>query len=401
MKPQPSICIITSLYPPAVSGSAIHCVELGRNLTKQGCRVTIITAKLDPASPDRETAEGVEIFRLPAIRLPKLPIALNFPWLNLSFSPANLRRVLNILQENPPDVLHLHNHMFDSAFLAVSASRRLNIPLALSVHTIIKHTNPIHDVLLQLADRFILKHLVVRKSRIVICQDEIVETYVRRTFGHQNTRLIPYGIDALRKPDPQKVETLRKKYEVGDGPVLLSLGHLHETRSRKELIEALPKLLKFFPKLKLLIVGYVGTNSARKRAETLGVESSVICTGAVPHADVPEFLALADVEAHWFDQKHPHKTPGIAGQEVLMAGKAMMTRAVEDVYGKGILMNNENVMLVNPHNLDQLVERLAWILSDRQARQKMESAASLAARQHFSWDVICNRMIDAYKSIQA
>lgn len=396
----PSICIFTNLYPPAFSGSSIHCVELARNLAKQGCRVKIITSKLISTSPDYEIVDGVEIFRLPALALPKLPISLNFPWLNLCFSPLNLQRVLRILQDNPPDVLHLHNHMFDSAFLAVITSRKMNIPLALSVHTIIKHTNPIYNGLLHFADRFVLKFLVVLRSKIVICQDEIVENYIKRTFGHPNIRLIPYGITPMREPNRQKLGVLRKKYKLEGGPIILSLGHLHDTRNRRELIEIMPGLLRLFPLLKLLIVGYVGTDSARKLAASLGVEGSVIFTNTVPHADIPEFLALADVEAHWFDQKHPHKTPGIAGQEVMTAGKVMISNASENVYGKGVLKNWGNAILVDPRDHDQLLKNIAGILSSSEARDRIQDYARETARQHFSWDVICGKIIETYKSIQ-
>ena len=61
----------------------------------------MITARLTKDSPEYERPGGVHVYRLPAWRLPKLPIALNFPWLNATFCPANLRRIDAILETVP------------------------------------------------------------------------------------------------------------------------------------------------------------------------------------------------------------------------------------------------------------------------------------------------------------
>lgn len=394
-----SVCIFSSFYPPVYSGSAIHCADLADNLARRGCHVTVITSRVTAESPEYETTNGVDIYRLPAIKLPRLPIALNFPWLNISFSPANVRRVRNILKNNPPDVLHLHNHMFDSALHAVDAARKFNLPLVLTVHSIIKHTNPFYDFALHFIDRFILKRLVVGRADVVICQDDIIAEYVRNTFDARNIALIPYGITPLKQTDPQKTKALRRKYTRGDGPILLSLGHLHETRDRRELIAILPRLLTVFPALKVLIVGYIGTDSTARLARESGVQDSVILTGAVPHADVVEFLDMADLEAHWFDQKHPHKTPGIAGQEVMMAGRVLVTNAPENIYGEGVLRNDENVVLINPADANALFAKLSEMLADEDKRWRIGAFAKRTAEEHFSWQVVGGRMLEIYRSI--
>lgn len=391
-----SVCIFTNLYPPAFSGSSIHCADLAKNLAERGYQVTVITSRLTRESPEYEIINGINIYRVPSIKLPKLPIALNFPWLNFSFSLSNIRRILNILRKHRPDVLHLHNHMFDSALHALIVSYHLRIPLVLTIHTIIKHTNQIYDTALHIVDRFILKHLIVRRAKIVICQDYIVEKYIKKTFNHPKVILIPYGITPLRKASALKANSLRKKYEI-EGPVILSLGHLHETRNRKELLHILPRLLKVYNKLKVIIVGYIGTTSTEKLAKQLGVHENIIFTGTIPHSDIPEFLDIADIEAHWFDKKHPHKTLGIAGQEVMMAGKPLISNAPENIYGQGVLKNHENIELINPADSILLFEKISELLSDKTKRDKIGKHAQETAENNFSWDIICNKLIETYQ----
>ena len=37
---------------------------------------------------------------------------------------------------------------------------------------------------------------------------------------------------------------------------------------------------------------------------------------AVPHSEVSAYIQLADIEMHWFDPRHPHRTIGPSGMEV-------------------------------------------------------------------------------------
>src|SRR5205807_1271870 len=101
------VVMFSNLYPPVVSGSATQSSSLARELAKRGCEVAVITARVAGGSPEYERVDGVHVHRLPALRLPKAAIALNFPWLSYTFTPANLRRIAAILDRHSPDVLHL------------------------------------------------------------------------------------------------------------------------------------------------------------------------------------------------------------------------------------------------------------------------------------------------------
>src|SRR5438270_6352898 len=110
-----SVCMFSNLYPPVASGSSTQTAGLSRSLAQHGCPTVVITAKIDKTSEDYEEVDAVHIYRLPTIRLPKMAVALNFPWLSYTFFPKNLRRVKEIIERHQPDVFHLHNHMFDLA----------------------------------------------------------------------------------------------------------------------------------------------------------------------------------------------------------------------------------------------------------------------------------------------
>lgn len=398
--PHRTICMFSNLYPPVYSGSSTQCSQLARELVNRGHEVIVITARLDKQTAPYEKIDGVHIYRLSALHLPKMTVSLNFPWLNSTFVPGNARRVNAIFDQHKPDVIHLHNHMFDLAFSAVRAARRFNIPLVVTIHTLIKHPRPIYNWILYPLDRQFLKHSVIEKADLILCPDATIERYVSEAFGPVDNILLPYGITQMPEPARQKMELIRQNYGLKNSPVILSLGHLHEIRNRKELIEILPDLLPRFPDLKLMIVGDIGTNSAESLARRLGVSNAVIFTGSVPHADVPAYLGIADLEAHWFHESNPqNKTLGIAALEAMGAGKVVVGTADEDVYGKGVLANNRNVILVNLASLENLALRISDLLENEQKRAAIGAQAQKTIVEHFSWDSVCKQTLAAYECV--
>lgn len=395
-----TVCMFSNLYPPVYSGSSTQCSQLSRELVSRGHEVIVITARVDAGAPSYEKIDGVHVYRLPAFHLPKMGIALNFPWLNSTSVPGNAHKVAEIFERHNPDVIHLHNHMFDLAFQAVRAAHQFKKPLVITIHTVIKHPNPIYNWLLSPLDRLFLYYLVVRQADLLLCPDATIVGYVSDAFGFVNKALLPYGITLMPKPSLESIESIRRKYNLGDGPVIVSLGHLHEIRNRKELIQILPDLLARYKGLKLMIVGDVGTNSAEMLASKMGVQDAVIFTGSVPHTDVSAYLGVSDLEAHWFQENNPqNKTLGIAALEAMGAGKVVFGTADEDVYGKGVLRNGQNVMLVNLNNLKDITSKLLELLENNRKRDAIGEQARQAISDHFSWESVCKQTLDVYASV--
>ena len=108
--------MLTNLFHPVATGSATQILGSSRELASFGHHIVVITAQVDPSTPDSEVMGGFKLSRLPALRLSRMSIALNFPWLNWTFWPVNLRSMEAIIRRHDIDLLHVHNHMFDMAF---------------------------------------------------------------------------------------------------------------------------------------------------------------------------------------------------------------------------------------------------------------------------------------------
>ena len=395
-----SVCMFTNLYPPVVSGSSTQSAALARELASRGHSTTVITAKITRESQEYEVVDGVHIYRLPSLRLPQAAIALNFPWLSFTFTPANQRRIQKIINQHQPDVIHLHNHMFDLGFSAVRTTKKNDIPLVITIHTLIKHPNRFYNLFLYPADRGLIKRAVIDKAQTLICPDVTIEEYVFEAFGKTNTVLIPYGIGLPPQADPQMIAQIKEKYHLPPGPIILSLGHVHDIRNRLDLIKAMPSIIERFPNIALVIAGAVGTNTTEALARKLGVMDAVIFTGAVPHSEALALLQIADIEAHWFRENNPQtKSLGIAALEAMGAGKAVFNTADENVYGKGVLQDGKNYIRIEIARPDQLAQKIIQVLSDSEKRTAIGEQAKELIEKHFSWDSVCSRTLDLYRNV--
>ncbi|MCD4824484.1 MAG: glycosyltransferase family 4 protein [Phycisphaerae bacterium] len=393
-----SVCMFSNLFPPVVSGSSTQSSSLAKELKRRGHRPFVITAHVDKSTPDHEEIDGVPIYRLPCLRLPELPISLNFPWLSCTYTPSNLQRIEKIFRRHRPDVIHLHNHMFDLSFAAARMRKQFRLPLAITIHTMIRHTNPLYNLLLYPADRIFLRCMVTQRADLLISPDCNMQMYVKEAFPTSPTVVVPYGINQLPEADPVVIERLRKKHNLRGKRMILSLGHVHEVRNRRDLISALPEVLKKFPDIVVVVVGTEATDTPRKLAKQLGVEGAVIFNGPAPYEEIPAYLALAELEAHLFYQDAAEKTSlGIASQEAMAAGKPIISAANPDSLGRGVLKHGENVYLVERGNPHSMAGAIIEILDDPDKRKRIGQAARQAIKDNFSWEVVCRKTLQAYE----
>lgn len=394
------IAMMTNLFHPVATGSSTQVQGLAKALAALGHHVIVITAHVDSATPAHERMDGFEVLRIPALHLPKMAISLNFPWLNWTFWPKNLKRMETILREHRIDLLHVHNHMFDMAFAGRVLGRRLGLPVVVTLHTIIKHSIAAFNLILFPADRVFLRRAVVKHASAVICPDVNIQTYLREAFGRTDGTMIPYGISLPIHPGTEVTREIVDKFSLKGRRVILSLGHVHALRNRLDLIRALPQVRERFPDVLLLIVGSVGDQRPVDLVKQLNLEDTVIFAGTQPHAHVPVYHEIAELEAMWFDQADGGKNPlGIACMEAMLAGKPVLTVSNEMTFGPGVLIDGGNVLLVKAREADRLASILIDLLDGPQKSASIGDAARNIAQKHFAWATVANSTVKLYRKL--
>jgi len=84
--------------------------------------------------------------------------------------------------------------------------------------------------------------------------------------------------------------------QAGQGPLLVSVGHLIERKGHHLVIEALAALLPTHPQARLVVIGE-GPERAALQAliQKLGVQAQVTLTGSLPQTELPRWYSSADV----------------------------------------------------------------------------------------------------------
>lgn len=77
----------------------------------------------------------------------------------------------------------------------------------------------------------------------------------------------------------------------------------------------------------------------------------------------------------------------------------MFGTADEDVYGKGVLRNGQNVILVDLNDLNGITTKLLELLEDVRKRDSIGQQARQTISDNFSWESVCKQTLDVYASV--
>ena len=122
-----------------------------------------------------------------------------------------------------------------------------------------------------------------RADRIITVSNAMREDLIRHGWATSKISVVWNGVDPEEynpaKVDPQEVERIRKKHGILDnGHMLLFLGRLTWVKGVRSLVQAMPSILRDYPKTKLVILGKgEEQRDITETADRLGVEENVEC----------------------------------------------------------------------------------------------------------------------------
>ncbi|WP_028851584.1 glycosyltransferase family 4 protein [Thermocrispum municipale] len=390
------IAVVNNFYPPRVGGSAHMAESLAKGYVARGHEVLVITAEY-PNAPAEETVDGVRIVRLPAFRLPKTKLAVNFD-ITFATRPSLPKALRRLLGEFQPDVIHQHGQFFDLTWATGMWARKNDVPVLLSVHTRLESPKPMYQAVFSTLDKLLVAPILRRYKPMHVVMDRLMNDYIHKKYkgAISGTVDIPVGLDPTwaRSGNPNR---MRDELGIGDAPMILSLGHVIPLRDRVTLTEAMPAVLKEIPDAKLVVVGGIYYDAFLKRADELGVRDAIITTGAAPKADVPDYLATADVECHSLQGIGF----GTACLETLAAGTPQVAAITEDHFGDIKIIDREHMHLVPVGDAKAVAERLIEVLKNPEEARRMARNGMAIVDQHFSMTAVTEKYLETLQQLAA
>jgi phosphatidylinositol alpha-1,6-mannosyltransferase len=203
--------------------------------------------------------------------------------------------------------------------------------------------------------KFILAKNILQNAKKIEANTKFTKNILIQDYKIQTEKIdIIYPENTLKKEmlDKEKIKELAEKYNLQDKKVLLSVGRLVESKGFDKSLEAFAEAKKEIPNLVYLIIGSGEMkNELNQKIKKMGLEKSVKLLGEIPHQELPNYYALANVFV-MTPRKNRHgdtESYGIVYLEALqfgipvIAGKTGGIEEIIDEEIKGVLVNSENL----------------------------------------------------------
>ncbi|MCX8148587.1 glycosyltransferase family 4 protein [Thermaurantimonas aggregans] len=230
--------------------------------------------------------------------------------------------------------------------------------------------------------RFLTKISLLRYKTIIA-----VSTYTKNLLleqkGYKNIVVIPNG---FREFYSSKIEKIKLK----GNPVLITVGNVTKRKGQQNVIKALPTILNVFPEAHYHIVGLPTCyEEFFELAKNLGVDSHVTFHGSVSSENLPVILAQADIFLMLSERQPDGDVEGF-GIAILEAN-SLGIPAIGSI-NSGIMdaiKNNYSGILVNPHNVHEILQAIENILDQKKAYNQRAKSWS----ENFTWDRVIQQYI--------
>lgn len=309
--------------------------------------------------------------------------------------PGALRRVLvnddlrtalrRRFEGAPPDVIYERASLYGIA--GVQLAGDLGRPLLLEVNAPLALEQTVYRApglasLAEQAERWVL----ARADGVLAVSGAVRDYVVASGADPARVRVVPNGVDATvfhpGLADPGE----RKRWNLGNGPVLGFVSGLRPWHGVEALGPLLAALAPRHPDLRLVVVGDGPAREplARDLAER-GLADLAVFTGWLPHAEVAALVRHFDVGlVPYGELQHAFYFSPLKLFECMASGVPVVAAAVGQI--AEVVGDGETGLLYRPGDLGAFVAACDRLLSDRALRQRLGAAAAAEVHGRYTWD---------------
>ena len=298
-------------------------------------------------------------------------------------------------------MLHAHSPVLN-AIPALRVGRRLGLPVVYEVRAFWEDAAVDHGTTHEGSARYRLTRsletwALKRADHVTTICEGLRSDIVGRGVPAERVTVIPNAVD-IEAFDPGGTpdEALKAELGLAGCTVVGFIGSFYAYEGLDLLLDALPRIVRTLPDVRLLLVGGGPQEQAlREQAARLGLESSVVFTGRVPHAEVQRYYDLIDVLAY---PRHSMRltelvTP-LKPLEAMAQGRLLVA---SDVGGhRELIRDGETGMLFRAGSADSLAETIVQLLAKREYWPELRLAGRRFVEQERNWAASVARYHDVY-----
>lgn len=364
------IAMFTEVFLPKIDGVVTRVLRTLDELSALGHEVLVLA----PGDPPQFYA-GHKVVRVPSVAFrpyyPEIRIALP--------TPGIARRIIDF----NPDVVHSVNPAWLSAH-GVLLARRRDLALLASYHTqLSSYARNLHlGWLASAADRWTT--MLHNLADVNLCTSPQM-VGAAQAAGIERVDLWPKAVDTLTFRPGTRTQRMRRRLtdDHPEMPLAIYVGRLSNEKNLDDLLAPARRM----PHVRFAIIGS-GPASSRLQHAFLG--TNTVFTGYMAGHELAEAYASADV----FCFPSTTETLGFAGLEAMASGVPVIganAGGIPHLFTDGV-----EGFLVEPHDADAMIEKLALLTGDDGLRARMGAAARLEAQRH-GWRASTEALVDFYE----
>lgn len=400
---------------PLLCGYSIRSGYIVRLQAAQGIDVRVVTSAQHPNPPD--AADGTEeiIDGLPHTRT-VLTERSSYPLLReWGLMRALEQRVFDVASRWKPDIIHAHSPVL-VGLPGLRVARRIDVPFVYEVRDLWENAavdrgrfgaaSPFYRLA-----RGVETHVLSRADAVVTIGETLRAELAPRAGGDHRVQIVANGVDRDAFAPRPASEKTRARWNLRGKTIILYAGTFQPYEGLPLLIDALPRLRDRHPDVHLLIAGgsaslaYKGANLAGTQEDVLqtmirerGLEAHVTLTGRLPHHEIPELYAIADLVAYprLFTRTTSLTTP-LKPLEAMAMGRAVIAsdvRAMTELVDDG-----RTGVLFRAGDADHLAARTLELLDSPAKRDELGTAARAWVERERHWPLLVSHYGRLYTAL--
>ncbi len=370
-------------YPPlVVGGIAAHVEGLAQAMAQAGHEVVVCSLH-HPEVPDDSIVNGVRVLRADT----------GLPWLpdddliaTMASANHQLVKLATRLGSWRPDVVHAHDWLV--AWAGDTLSSLLGVPLVATIHATERgrhggHLPPGLPGTINSVEWW----LTYQAREVIACSRFMVHEVLHGfELPAEKVHLVPNGVDTQRWSQPAA------RGRSGREPLVVAWGRIQYEKGFQVLARAIGELRHRVPGIRCVIAGR-GTYlpELQTHIDVEGVSDLVQLAGFVPDDDLHALLQRAACVVI----PSLYEPFGIVALEGMAAGAPTIVARTGGL--AEILDGTDAGMLFEPGNHHELADRIAEVVADPTAADRMRANAAELLRKTYTWAAIADETVAVYR----
>jgi len=317
----------------------------------------------------KEEVDGLTFYRTPPVTgsLSSLPIMNEF-----SIISALQKRLVEVIQEIKPDVLHAHSPSLNG-LAALKVAQQFNLPLVYEVRAFWEDAAVDHGTSSEWGLRYRLTrasetYLLKRASAVTTICEGLRNEMILRGIESEKITVIPNAVDIEKFTEGSPADAeLKTKLGFDGCKVLGFLGSFYAYEGLSLLMSALPSMLAKDDSIRVLLVGGgPQEKNLKQQVAELQLQDKVVFAGRVPHEQVQIYYDLVDVLVYpRLPMRLTELVTPLKPLEAMAQGKIVVA---SDVGGhKELIRDRENGYLFESGNESSLAAKVLEVLNQPSA----------------------------------